>query len=178
MNKNKILLGLILFVTSGLVFASIYAMVQHVLRMDGYDPQIQYAEGTARVLSTGADPMALVPNSSIDISKDLDVFASVYDDQGKIVVSNGMLNNTRPSIPAGVLDYTRVHGQNRLTWQPANGVRIAAVVQRYSSTTTAGFVLMGRSLREVENRSMDILEMAALGWVGSLVFIGLFVYFI
>lgn len=56
-------------------------------------------------------------------------------------------------------------GENRLTWQPREGVRIAAVIVFYQD----GFVLAGRSLREVEIREAQVTQFAGLTWLLALV---------
>jgi hypothetical protein len=72
----------------------------------------------------------------------------VYDDQGEAVASSGALHGQIPSLPAGVLDYVRENSEDRVTWQPEAGVRIAAVIVRFEGVES-GFVLAGRSLREL-----------------------------
>jgi len=70
-------------------------------------------------------------------------------------------------LPAGVLEYTRRRGQDRITWEPERGVRIAAVVVRHEGAN-AGFVLAGRSLREVEKRETKTELIAGAAWVATL----------
>jgi hypothetical protein len=65
------------------------------------------------------------------------------------------------------LDYVRTHGQDRVTWQPEPGVRIAAVVVRYQGAQP-GFVLAGRSLREVEVREDNAELIAGVAWIFTL----------
>ena len=69
-----------------------------------------------------------------------------------------------PRPPHGVLEYVRDHGEERVTWQPERRVRIAAVVVRYEGKGS-GFVLAGRSLREIEGRvrQVGMLTGLALG---------------
>jgi hypothetical protein len=75
-----------------------------------------------------------------------------------------VLNGQSPHLPDGVLDYVRRHGEDRITWQPEPGVRIATVVTRYSSARS-GFVLVGRSMREVEKRIDQITLFCAVTWL-------------
>ena len=72
-----------------------------------------------------------------------------------------------PSPPNGVFEFVRANGGERVTWQPAPGVRIASVVLR-SSARPAAFVLAGRSLREVEQREHYVLVAAAATWIIAL----------
>ncbi len=87
-----------------------------------------------------------------------------YNEQGEVEASTGVLNNQSPQLPAGVLEYTRQHGEDRITWQPESGVRIAAVIVGYSGAKT-GFVLAGRSLKEVENRIGQAELLTAGAWI-------------
>jgi hypothetical protein len=61
-----------------------------------------------------------------------------------------------------VLDYVRANGEDRITWQPEPGVRIAAVVTRFAGNDS-GFVLAGRNMREAQKREDLVLALVALG---------------
>lgn len=65
-------------------------------------------------------------------------------------------------MPQGVLDSAQQHGQNRVTWQPEPRVRSAAVTVPFGGAQP-GYVLAGRSLREVEQREDNLLLLALLG---------------
>jgi hypothetical protein len=65
------------------------------------------------------------------------------------------------------LEYVRSHGEDRVSWQPEPGVRIAAVIIRYQGAQS-GFVLAGRSLREVEVREDNAEAYAGAAWVVTL----------
>jgi hypothetical protein len=67
----------------------------------------------------------------------------------------------------GVFDYVRQHDQDRITWQPEPGVRIATVVAGYTGSQS-GFVLAGRSLREVEKRESQAEMEAGVVWIVTL----------
>ena len=99
-------------------------------------------------MSAGKSALAVVPAGvPVDIAGSLAPFMTIYDDSGVPIASSGHLDGALPRLPQGVLDYARAHGENRVTWQPLTGVRVAAVVTRYSGQAS-GFVLAGRSLRE------------------------------
>ena len=93
----------------------------------------------------------MAPPAKIDVASSLAPFVMVFDDAGNVLASSGLLNGQNPPLPPGVLDFTRSHGEDRVTWTPEAGVRIAAVVVR-SEGSKPGFVLAGRSLREAEKR--------------------------
>jgi hypothetical protein len=145
----------------------VYISEQQSLRQNANDPQIQIAEDAADALARGATVESVMPANKIDVAKSLAPFVIVYDAAGKPIASSGLLRDQIPALPSGVFDYVRQHGEDRLTWQPDNGVRIAAVVIDYKGAKP-GFVLAGRSLREVEKR-VDLMGMYAVAaWIATL----------
>lgn len=155
-----------------LLFGTIYATVQQNERQSANDPQIQMAEDAAAALSTGEALETVVPGERIDVAKSLATFVEVFDTAGKPVVSSGYLNDAMPTLPAGVFDYVRANGEDRFTWQPERGVRDAAVVTSFNS----GFVLVARSIREVEKREDSLLLEVFVAWVLSMAVLGTGIY--
>ena len=78
-----------------------------------------------------------------------------------------MQHGAVPPIPKGVLDYTHAHGKDRVTYVPEPGVRSATVVVAVSGGQ-GGFVLAGRSLREVEKRVDPLTQQVAAGWLTAM----------
>lgn len=142
----------------------IYLSVQQALRHGANDPQIQMAEDAAAALTRGEPVESVLPASQVDLAKSLAPFVIVFNDAGKPVASNGSLNGSIPAFPPGVFDYVRKNGEDRITWQPEPGVRIASVVMGYSGNKP-GFVVVGRSLREVEIREDQVQTLAGLAWI-------------
>lgn len=161
-------LAAIAVVLGGLV----YLAVQQDLRLGANDPQIQMAEDAASALAGGEAVQTVVPAGKVDLASSLAPFMLIFDDRGSVLASSGVLRNQIPVLPSGVLDYVRTHGEDRLSWAPEPGVRIAAVVTRYTGVQS-GFVLAGRSLREVEKRvdllSLQVLAAMLAALAGSLI---------
>ncbi len=147
----------------------VYVAVQQSLRQGGNDPQIQMAEDLAARASRGEALSSLVPVEHIDLGSSLAPFVIIYDEQGKVVAGSGELEGKLPQVPWGVLQYTKAHGENRLTWQPRSGVRIATVTAYFNAPTQSGYVLVGRSLREVERRVGMLGTYALAAWFTALV---------
>jgi hypothetical protein len=150
----------------------IYAAVQQDYRMSANDPQIQAAQDAAQALAAGANPQQIVPPYQTDMAASLSPYIILFADQGQTVISSAVLNGKSPTLPSGVLDYARTHGEDRFTWQPAPGVRSAAVIDRIknaSSGANMGFVLVGRSLREVEIREDNLMKIVALAWLVTMI---------
>ena len=138
-----------------------YAAIQQVYRQSANDPQIQMAE----------DAIAPPPGNIIYIDKSLAPYMVFYGEDGTPVSGDGVLDGSLPNLPSGVFNYTRVAGEDRFTWQPSPGVREAVVLVHL--TNDAGFVMAGRSLREVEQRESQLELIVWFGWV--LTMIGLFI---
>jgi hypothetical protein len=142
--KWLVIPGIIVTVFCGLV----YGVVQQNYRLSANDPQIQIAERYAGVLSSREGRGRFLSHEEVDISRDLSPFVILFNVDGEVVESTAILGGEVPRPPRGVFDYAKRYGENRFTWQPRKDVRIAAVVARSSH----GYVLAGRSLREVESR--------------------------
>ncbi|HET6168881.1 MAG TPA: hypothetical protein VFE01_01820 [Terracidiphilus sp.] len=169
--------ALVLAGFSTVLALALYAIPQQVLRQGLNDPQIAMATDMAAVLNRdgvtdGLHQGALLKSGSIvDMARSLTPFLIVYNDQGQPLGSNAQLDGQTPTPPAGVFDYVRRHGEERVSWQPilgsTRGVRIAAVVERVNGPQP-GFVLAGRNMREVEAREAQVGHMAGLAWLGML----------
>ena len=158
---------LVVIVIIGFYF-SLYAVVQQVLRQGANDPQIQMAEDAASKLATGQSAQTIVPVEKVNIATSVAPFMMVFDANGTPIASSAQLNGQTPTIPSGIFDSVRQSGEDRITWQPQDGVRSAVIVTQFKGTST-GFVLAGRSLREVEKREDNILQLLNLGWIGMLI---------
>ncbi len=145
----------------------IYVTVQQTYRTGADDPQVQMAEDAARLLAAGQPADSLLPGGQVEISQSLAPYLILFDNNGNPTASNARLHGQIPDVPPGVLDYARQHGENRVTWQPEPGVRCATVIVSVSGQQ-AGFVLAGRSLREVEVREGRLTQTVALGWFVTL----------
>ncbi len=163
--KSWVPLALAITGLSGLV----YLALQQSIRSSANDPQIQLAEDFAATLGTGIAPQSILPQGQLDISKSLAPYAIIYDEGGNPLGSSGILDGKIPQAPKGVLDYVKKYGENRITWQPKEGVRSAIVVKSFTSNGSTGYVLIGRSLREVEKRADQIILQVGLAWIATLI---------
>ena len=143
-----------------------YLLSQQTLRLGANEPQVQIAQDTAARLSAGEAPAAVVPAATLDVGRSLAPFIIVYDDQGTVLAATGQLHGQPPALPAGVLDYVRQHGEDRISWQPEPGVRFAAVVERVSGSQP-GFVLVARSLAEAEHLIDVMGQLALAAWAAT-----------
>lgn len=146
----------------------VYVTVQQNFRLNANDPQIQLAEDFAGQLSAGRPVTSINTSPSVDMAKSLSLFIFIYDDAGNLVTGSGKINDQFPTLPAGVLDYARKSGQNRITWEPQSNVREAMVIIHYDGAHP-GFVAVGRSLREVEQREATLGWQVLIIWLASLI---------
>ena len=163
----------ILLTLTTFVAATAYLVPQQVLRMSANDPQIQLAEDAASRLSSGEDADHVIPERHVDMATSLSPFVIVYDNSGRPLASSATLGGKVPTPPRGVFDFARANREDTVTWQPRPDVHIASVITRSAS----GFVVAGRSMREVEYREARVFKLAAVGWsvVNSVV---LFLWFV
>jgi hypothetical protein len=140
----------------------VYLSVQQLLRQGANDPQIQLAEDAAANLDNGAPPSSVLPGRQVELSTSLQPFVMVFDDASQLVASSATLHGAPPAFPTSVLSNAR--GQGRITWQPEPGVRSAVVVQPWHD----GVVVVGRSLRLVEEREQTMLLLGSLVWAVTL----------
>ena len=142
----------------------VYVTAQQLLRLGANDPQNQLARDAASALVDGRDPMSLLPTGPVEISASLAPFGIVYDSAGSVLASTAVLHGQVPELPAGVREFAHDHGEDRVTWQPEPGVRVAAVVVPFEG----GTVLIGRSLEEVEQRIGTLGQLTLAGLAGAL----------
>lgn len=150
------------------VVAFAYAAVQQAYRQGANDPQVELAGDIAAQMSAGSLPQDAVDLYSlkVDPSTSLATFATIVDSDGNVTASNMDMGGSVPLPPKGVLNAASVTHQNRITWQPETGTRIALVVQAYKHDNNSGYVLVGRSLKEVEAREDMVLWMAIVTATG------------
>ncbi len=146
-----------------------YAAVQQNMRLAANEPQAQMATDIKAALSVNESPDALLPNRSVDISTSLSPFVILYDESGNPTRNTITGTDVVPVPPAGVFVYTRQKGEDRITWAPERGIRLATVVQHYKSNTSSGFVLVGRNLRETEKNEDSVLQMTVAAWLVAIV---------
>jgi hypothetical protein len=156
-------LALVITLLSGLI----YTAAQQVLRLSANDPQIQMAQDAAAALTAGASVESLVPATPVDIATSLAPYLVVYDETSRAVAGSARLHGALPALPSGVFEYVRRAGLDKISWQPEPGVRSAAVVAP-AGGAHPGFVMAGRSLREVENRIDSLGNLMLVGWWGTM----------
>lgn len=169
MLKSKFLKAWIpLVILSTIFFGTLYLTLQQSYRLTSNDPQIQVAEDLKEVLQKGTSAQEVVGLEQIDIAKSLSSFIIIFDDNGKPVASQAVLDGRIPTPPDGVFENTKKKGEHRVTWEPKKGVRIASVLVRFEGSKP-GYILTGRSLREVESRISGLNLQIGIPFAASLI---------
>lgn len=146
-----------------LMSVMVYGVAQQMLRLNANQTQIQLAEDAATDIVRGVAPQQVLPKQNVDMAASLAPFMIVYDDQGHILASSVELDGNVPALPSGVLTSAREQKEDNVTWQPKPGVRASVSIVRYVGDKP-GFVLAGKSLREVEKLEDKMLVDVFLGW--------------
>lgn len=170
--RSIVFQAVLLGIVSSMLALAMYIVVQQVLRRGANDPQLQIAGDAAYALEHDADASSIVGAAQVDAARSLSSFMIVYDDAGRPIASSMRLNGTTPAPPSGVFGFVREHQRDVLTWQPQPGVRIAMVMERIGGGHP-GFVLAGRSLREVEAREDATWHMVQIAWLGMVIVLAL-----
>lgn len=144
----------------------VYLAVQQVGRQTANDPQLQMARDAVSAMAAGLPASAVTQGQQVNIGRSLAPWITVVDDSGNIVSSTARLHGEARSLPGGVFEHARLSGEERVTWQPERGVRMATVVVHRPS---GGFVVAGRSLEESEARTAGYGKLVLAGWAATLV---------
>lgn len=144
--------------------------MQQMLRRGADQPQIDMADWYSGEIGAGETPVNVIPSGYVDMERSLQPFVIFYDDQGKAGVGTGYLDQSLPALPPGVFNFARIHGSERVTWQPIPGIRIASVIKHVTGKGS-GFILAGRSLRIVEEQESLLRHMVIGGWIALMLFL-------
>jgi hypothetical protein len=133
----------------------------------GADRQPERLAQAARTrLAAGTGPQAVLP-APVDAASSSAPFVMVFDRNGRLLASSGELDGQPPQLPAGVLDWVLRHGEDRITWQPAPGLREATVILPYGGRHP-GFVLVAQSLGGISNQQLELSRNVLYVWLGVL----------
>ena len=166
---KKLLSFLIIAGIITVIFGTIYGTVQQNYRQSTWDPQIQMAEDAWSQTKTGPSLQSVISSGTVNINYSLAPYLVFYDPSGNPLAGNGMLDGVLPKLPAGVFDYALKFGENRFTWQPQPDIRQSVVLISMKDSVHSGFVMAGRSLREIEIRENRLTFMVFIGWFVSMI---------
>jgi hypothetical protein len=144
-----------------IIMGLIYCTVQQNYRSSANDPQVEIAhELRGDILKGNAVPF----DDSVEMETSLSVFKEAYDKNGNPLMSTGYLNGKVPRLPKGVFEHAKATGEHWLTWQPQQNVRMATGIV-YVNMAPIAYLVVGRSLNEVEKRVASMGKMIFMGWL-------------
>ncbi len=147
----------------------IYCAAWNNYRSNANDPQVQIAEDVVIAIGQGQPADGLVPAlGTTELGSTLSPFLMVFNATGTIIGSSISVDGKNPELAESVLAVAKTEGQNRTTWEPKVGVRAAVVIMPYKDSTGEGFVVAGRSLREVDARAKMVLMEIVIGTIAGL----------
>lgn len=161
-----------------IIIGLIYASVQQNFRSNANDPQIQVGHDMKRKMENNKDNRSVFMDT-IDLQQSLAVFVETYDQKGDPIQSSGFLNGRMPMLPRGVLDFVDTYGEDWITWQPRPDVRLATGILKVNAPPV-NYLVVGRSLREVESRISRLIKMVLVSWALCMAIVlmsGLFQYY-
>ena len=165
MNAATLRIWIALAAISTVLCLFVNLAVQQNFRMSGDDPQTQLAQDAATALAQNR--RVTLTNAMVDIAHSLSPWVAVYDASGRALMSSGQLDGNPPSLPDGVFAAVRSRGENRITWQPERGIRVATIVE-FVAAPHARYVVSGRSLREIETRVENLNRITIASWIAIL----------
>lgn len=150
--------------------ATIFVGIHQNYRSSANDPQTQIVRELSTALSEGTPAESIVPSEgTVELKGSLSPFVLIYDKDNKLLGSSALENGKNPEFPAKILDKAKQTSKEQyVTWQPETGVRMAVVISKYESNVASGTVVAGRSLEEIEKRSISTLILTSIACVFAL----------
>lgn len=166
--RTVLAIGLPLATIATIILAISYVNDQQIIRMSANEPQEWLARGLAARLEGGVQMKNAYLWDSVTVMSDPTPYVIVYDRYGSTTAATASFGNKVTHLPQGVLEYAKLHGVNRLTWEPAKDLREAIVVVPINGGE-GGYVLAGRSLAYAEEQEAQLAQRAFFGWLVSMI---------
>lgn len=160
-----IFVTLVLLIT--VIFGAIFGTGQQVLRGDSDYPQVEVVQQVQGIIEQGV-PLDVIVNSeeAINLEESMSLFVMIFDKDKNLVSSSAKIGEQSPTPPSESFDIAKSKGENKFTWQPQDGVRLAAVLKPVGDKA---FVLAGKSLKETDKRVQTLGVFTLIGWAVSIV---------
>lgn len=160
-----IFVTLVLILT--VIFGSIFTIGQQVLRGDSDYPQVEVIQQVEGIIKQGV-PLDVIVNSeeAIDLESSMSLFVMIFDKDKNLVGSSAKIGGQSPTPSAENFDLAKSKGENRFTWQPEKGVRVAAVLKPVGDNA---YVLAGKSLKETDKRVKTLAVYTLIGWASAII---------
>lgn len=157
-------LAMVIIILAGTGFIAF----QQSLRTSANESPIQLSEDYALMIKDENPQADLSVYTKVDMEKSLSPFLMILDKDGEVLQSTGSLGTKTVVPPKGSLEHAKINGQNRVTWAPKPGVRIATVIT-YVDVEDTYFIVSGRNLRETDRKINQVRTIISAGAVSALV---------
>lgn len=154
--------AIIAFIVTVMMF-TIYTVAQQNYRTGLNDPQVAIARDMQTQVNHGKPINPFFRTDPVDISNSLSPFAILYDANGKPIMSDALLHDNIPQLPAGIFDVVRKKEEHYVSWQPEHDVRMAMVIIK-TNTDPVQFIAVGRSMELVEERIQAMTMTIFITW--------------
>lgn len=144
------------------IFGTVYAMAQQNTRASANTEPAAVAAREVQLLTAGSGTLA---GQRLELTTDTGPFVIVYGADNTPVGGTVVRDGALPMVPVGVLATARLKGQDKVTWQPAAGLRFALVAW---ALTDGRVVVGGQSLTPFEDRDTQTMALIGLGWLTSI----------
>ena len=145
------------------IFGTVYVVAQQSVRASANTEPAAAAAREVQLLAAGSGTLS---DQRVELTADSGPFVVVYDAGNAPVAGTVVRNGALPVVPSGVLATARLQGQDKVTWQPAAGLRFAVVARAGSDGRV---VVGGQSLAPFEDRDTQTLMLVGVGWLASIV---------
>ena len=156
----------------------VYLTSQQSLRLGANGLPSQLAVETSIKLKEGQIVKSVIPVQKVDISKSLNTFVMIFDKNKNLIDTSGIMGESMPKYPEGVLDNVDKNGENRVTWQPKTELRFATVAIKFNN----GYIVAAQPLFETEKLIESIGNVILLAWIActgfSVLGLGIIYFFI
>jgi hypothetical protein len=127
------------------------------------DPQVEITKNIAAYMEQGAQAEQLGLRPAMQVETGMGTYVVIYDLSKTPIAGSATLKGALPELPRGLFDHAIRKGEHRVTWEPIDGNRQAAVL-RYQETPTPVYILAARSLSETESRQDMLCSLALFAW--------------
>jgi hypothetical protein len=128
------------------------------------DPQAEAIRENIVARYRAADPTQIEISSKrfLNTPDRPSTFVVFYDASGRAIGGGATLHGALPQPPHGIFDVIRARGEDKVTWQPEPGIRVALTGRPMPN---GGFVLSGQSLIPSEARTARLDRLLRWMWL-------------
>lgn len=152
-----------------IIFGAIFGTGQQILRSQAEQEQVRGVRQVESVVQQGI-PLNLIISSeeAVEMKDSLELFAMTFDANRQVLGTTAKLGEETPTPPENAFTEAKATGEHRFTWEPQEGVRIAAVLKPIGDQ---GFILAGRSLSETEKLVETLAWCTIIGWAACMLLV-------